>query len=213
MKPTQSTDRFEIWKTTVRHYGDRECLPRKVFFVFPADPESSGLISFVVVDDNHSSFVEWIYVEEDMRRSGVATEVLRFIEQHGYELTISGATPEGNVFTEAYTTQFPRHGLVNNAFSLMIKKSERFDFWMTRIERTPANDLLILQAWPQEENQVRPVGVMTVDRAKSDSVNLVCADGIDREKITSEMLYCLKTFLESAEVENVPQTPSSGTGD
>lgn len=188
MKATQSTERFEIWKTTVRHYGDHGSLPRKMYFAFPAEPESKRLVSFVVVDDNQSSFVEWIYVDEELRRSGVATEVLQFVEQHGNELTISGATPEGDAFTEAYTEQFPRRGLVNNAASLMLGKSDRYEFWMSRLERTSGDDLDIVQIWPRHGNHARPAGVVTVDPTKPDSVNMVYhVDEIDRKLALSEM--------------------------
>ncbi|GAA4459076.1 hypothetical protein GCM10023156_38130 [Novipirellula rosea] len=171
-----------------------------MYFAFPAEPDSSRLVSFVIVDDNQSSFVEWIYVEEGTRRSGVATEVLQFIEQHGNELTISGATPEGDMFTEAYTTQFPRLGLANNAYSLMVGKSKRHEIWVTRLEQTPGNDLDIVQIWPRDEHCARPVSTMTIYPAKSKAVKVVFADEIYRELSTSELLDGLETIFEPAEV-------------
>ena len=48
-----------------------------------------------------SRFVEWVEVTSDRRREGIATEVLRALRDKLGQLSLSGATDEGEAFVEA----------------------------------------------------------------------------------------------------------------
>ena len=47
-------------------------------------------------------YVEWVHVCETMRREGIATEVLRGLEQHIGELMMDGATDAGDAFCDHF---------------------------------------------------------------------------------------------------------------
>ncbi len=47
-------------------------------------------------------FVEWISTDEQHRRKGIATEVLKAIEASIGELCVDGATDEGDAFCDAW---------------------------------------------------------------------------------------------------------------
>lgn len=61
----------------------------------------------VTVWEQFDNYVEWIYVEDQFRRKGFATEVLREIERQIGPLTIEGVTPEGKELERSYYKAVP----------------------------------------------------------------------------------------------------------
>lgn len=64
-------------------------------------------VCIVTINEGFADFVEWVHVDEQFRRQGIATEVMRGIEDIIPGITISGATDEGDAFCEAYERKYP----------------------------------------------------------------------------------------------------------
>jgi GNAT superfamily N-acetyltransferase len=205
MEIKQSTERFEIWRTFVTR---KEVLPRSIYFAFPTDPKDDELACYAVVDDNQYSFLEWVYVADGLRRTGVASEVLSFIEQHGRELIVSGSTPVGDSFCKNFTWRYPRLEQVNRACSLMLGETARFQVWRTNVERTTERTLEILHVWNSEEDIARPVCLITLDPLDPGQVRSVILDGLDWDEEGPELTEWLN---DNTGISNFAEAAASGS--
>tara|TARA_R110002073_G_scaffold148228_3_gene301258 strand:- start:26210 stop:26878 length:669 start_codon:yes stop_codon:yes gene_type:complete len=176
MNEVQSIGSLEIWKTVVKrpeHQGSRS-----IYFAFRANEAENRIIGFVTVADGEFNNLDWIYIQEDWRRHYAATEILKAIEEHGYELKIRSVTPEGKAFSEAYKMKVPRRGLINEVPSHILTKTSRFDIWRSRIQRTTDNHFDVIQVWQSVDDVSRPVNIMIVDRAGACYLEYLSVDDI-----------------------------------
>lgn len=108
-KPALTTKRLEIH----RHAIERpECTGGGTYTVWHAwlklEPHGdvSRPVCFVTI--GLLGFVEWIYVDEDYRRLGIATEALEAIETQYEEICLDGATDCGDAFVNAFIAREPQ---------------------------------------------------------------------------------------------------------
>ena len=101
------TDRFIIFKHEITRPEDVGGMPRSVFHAWYHSEDIPRPVCVITVNECFANYVEWIHVEEGQRRRGIATEVLRAIEQSIGQLTIDGVTAEGVAFCDAYEEKYP----------------------------------------------------------------------------------------------------------
>ncbi|HBJ34298.1 MAG TPA: hypothetical protein DDZ51_05935 [Planctomycetaceae bacterium] len=165
MNEVRSIDRLEIWKTVIKRPENQGS--RSVYFAFLANEAENRIIGFATVADGEFNNLDWIYVQEDWRRHYAATQILKAIESHGYELKLRGVTPEGEAFSEAYKKSVPRKGLINEVPSHILTKTSRFEIWRSKIQRTAGNHFDLIQVWQSVDDVSRPVNIMVIDPAMS----------------------------------------------
>lgn len=69
----------------------------------PSKEDLSALPEIIKVWEKYlGNYVEWIHVCELYRRQGIATEVLKALQEHLGQLSFDGATESGIGFCEAY---------------------------------------------------------------------------------------------------------------
>ncbi len=101
------TKRFTIHRHEIKRDDSVGGMPRTVFQAWHHSEDIPKPVCVVTINQCFSNFVEWVHVDEGHRRQGVATEVLRAIEQGIGEATIDGATDAGKAFCEAYESKYP----------------------------------------------------------------------------------------------------------
>jgi hypothetical protein len=100
---TLTTQRFDIFRTEVECRGTQSTKIMYHAWFHSADAAKPACV--VTISDVPTlgyRFVEWISTDEQHRREGIATEVLRAIEASIGELCVDGATDAGDAFCEAY---------------------------------------------------------------------------------------------------------------
>lgn len=105
--PTIRTERFLIHKVEVMRPEELGGLPRSMFTAWTHSDDIPRPLCLVVVNQCFANYVEWIHVDEENRRTGIATEVLRAIELEIGGVTMDGATEAGTAFVDAYERLFP----------------------------------------------------------------------------------------------------------
>lgn len=96
--------RYTIYRSTVLR--DPEIgYPRDVYQAWDRDYDVPYPVCMVTINPDAGSlgnYIEWIWTHELHRRKGVATEVLRAIEEVIGSVTIEGVTDAGKAFEGAY---------------------------------------------------------------------------------------------------------------
>lgn len=101
-----TTERFIIYSHEIPEIeGVR--LPRTVFQAWFHSMDVVKPVCIVTVNESMFDYVEWCHVEEQYRRQGIATEVVRAINSVVPGLSFEGATDEGEAFVDAYFKRFP----------------------------------------------------------------------------------------------------------
>ena len=98
--------RFDIHHQTIirdEKVGEAE---RTVFHAWHHSEDVPRPVCVVTVNEWYLNYVEWVYVDEQYRRMGIATEVLREIEIELGKLTLDGATDEGEAFCDSYQEKY-----------------------------------------------------------------------------------------------------------
>jgi len=101
------TERFTIFSHEIPRHDRLGGVPRTVFQAWFHSEDIPKPICIITINECFQDFVEWIHVEESHRRKGIATEVLRAIEDIIPGITISGATDAGDAFCDAYERKYP----------------------------------------------------------------------------------------------------------
>lgn len=101
------TERFDIHRHEITRDDKLGGMDRTVFHAWFHSEDVAKPVCIVTVNECFANFVEWVHTDEQYRRQGIATEVLRAIEIDIGTLTIDGATDEGTAFCEAYEGKFP----------------------------------------------------------------------------------------------------------
>lgn len=106
--PTQfKTERFIVYRHEVKRPEKLGGMHRTVFHAWFHSEDIPRPVCVVTVNESFGDFVEWLEVDSKFRRKGIATEVLRAIEEKIGCLTLSGATKAGDAFCEAYEAKYP----------------------------------------------------------------------------------------------------------
>ena len=92
--PTILTQRLQIHRVTCNRIQEG-FLSRDVYLAWLIDDDIPRPIATIVISPHYDNYVEWVHVEPEWRRQGIATEALAAIEQRIGELCLTGVTPEG----------------------------------------------------------------------------------------------------------------------
>ena len=82
-------------------------MPRTVFHAGFHSEDVAKPVCIVTINECFSNYVEWVHVDEQYRRKGIATEVLRAIENDIGGIMMEGATDVGEAFCDTYELKFP----------------------------------------------------------------------------------------------------------
>lgn len=104
-EPILKTARFDIHKHEIFRSEEMGGVPRSVFHAWFHSGYDVPKPVCVVTVFEMLKFVEWVHVDEEWRRTGIATEVLRAIESLFGELDIIGVTKAGQGFCAAYVSR------------------------------------------------------------------------------------------------------------
>lgn len=97
------TERFAVSHVHCERNDDFGFAGRDVYIAFHRDEDLPRPVCVVTLFDATAvNWVEWVEVPTDERRKGIATEVLRGLEQHVGSLELSGVTDEGEAFVNAF---------------------------------------------------------------------------------------------------------------
>ena len=102
--PFLRTKNFDIFHHRVVR-NPRMGLPRSVFTAWFREFDVPRPVCTVTIWDDcpYGAYVEWVYVCEQYRRTGVATEVITALEKELGCLHMSGATTAGKAFVRSLT--------------------------------------------------------------------------------------------------------------
>jgi len=100
--PLIQTKRFDIFHHCVVR-NPTAGYPRELFTAWRReyDAPARPLCEVVLWPNPYGLYVEWVHVDEQHRRQGIATEVLRALREKFGELDMDGATDEGENFVAA----------------------------------------------------------------------------------------------------------------
>lgn len=96
------TERFNIHRHEITRDEKLGGMSRTVFHAWHHTEDVAKPVCIVTINEGFLNYVEWIHVDEQYRREGIATEVLRAIETDIGGVLLDGATDEGEAFCEAY---------------------------------------------------------------------------------------------------------------
>jgi len=102
-----STERFIIYSHEIKRPEKLGGMFRTVFHAWFHSEDIPRPICIVTINESLMDYVDWVHVDEEFRRRGIATEVMRAIEGVIPGITLSGATDEGDAFCEAYELKYP----------------------------------------------------------------------------------------------------------
>ena len=102
-----NTERFVIYRHEIKRPEKLGGICRTVFHAWFHSEDIPHPVCVVTVNESFADYVEWIHVDEAYRRTGIATEVLRAIENKIGCVTLDGATEAGTAFCDAYEMKFP----------------------------------------------------------------------------------------------------------
>lgn len=101
-QPFLQTQRFDIFHHRVVR-NPKLGYPKEVFTAWFRDEDVPRSVCEVTLFPNpFGLYVEWVHVCEEYRRQGIATEVMRALENKFGALDMSGATDAGEAFVDAY---------------------------------------------------------------------------------------------------------------
>lgn len=104
--------RFEIHKHTINRPKETGGCPRTIYHAWFHTCDVPKPVCIVTINrfstlTSSFNYVEWIHVDEDFRRQGIATETLASIASQLGRLLIDGATDEGEAFCSHFQQLFP----------------------------------------------------------------------------------------------------------
>lgn len=100
------TERFYIHRIEVSR-DEAVGFPRTMFHAWFHSQDVPKPVCVITINEGWSNYVEWVHVDELWRRRGIATEVMRAIEQDIGGLTYEGVSDAGEAFCEAYEAKYP----------------------------------------------------------------------------------------------------------
>lgn len=89
--PRIQTERFDVWRHSIVRKPGR---PREVYQAWFRDEDVPKPVCVVTVDGGRG-YLEWVHVDEQYRRRGIATEVLRAVDDDIGIETADGVTEAG----------------------------------------------------------------------------------------------------------------------
>jgi hypothetical protein len=93
------TERFNVSHVHCERNPERGMCGRDVYIAFHRDLDIPSPACIVTLFGN---WVEWVEVPEEMRRHGIASEVLTGLEKHVGCLELTGVTESGEAFLNAF---------------------------------------------------------------------------------------------------------------
>ena len=105
--PVLRTERFNIHSHEIKRDDRVGGICRTVFQAWFHSEDIPKPVCIVTINESFMDYVEWIHVDEQYRRHGIATEVMQEIEKVIPGITLEGATDAGEAFCEEYERRFP----------------------------------------------------------------------------------------------------------
>ena len=90
------TDRFDVFRVAIQRF---QGCGRDVFMAWYHTEDIPRPVCEITLFGN---YIEWIQVSDDLRRQGIATEVLTGLENHVGSLVGEGVTEVGKAFCDAF---------------------------------------------------------------------------------------------------------------
>lgn len=202
MNELRNRDRFVTLRTVLPRPVQDNGLLRRVYFAFDTQSGDLRLAAFVVVSEcGYGNYVEWMHVHKDMRRNGVATEILRSIEERAAELTVTGTTFEGERFAEAYLSQFPRRKVIDEYLSSVMLEADEHLVFKTQCE-DPGHCCDVVQVYTFIEESNGPDCVIVLDRSQHGRVLSIYNDAIDLENDRPEWMDAIENEYGKLDLSN-----------
>lgn len=106
IKPVYQTERFDIFRVQICRNSELG-EPRDLFTAWPRKEDiSRSLCEATVFQTPFGNYVEWLHVDEQHRRIGIAREVVSAVEDIlGCELIMEAASESGEAFIKSYCGQ------------------------------------------------------------------------------------------------------------
>ena len=100
------TDRFKVFSHEVC-LSDESGMIRTVFQAWFHSEDVPKPVCIVTINESFMDYVEWVHVDEQYRRQGIATEVMRAIADRIPGITLEGATDAGEAWCDHYERLYP----------------------------------------------------------------------------------------------------------
>lgn len=121
-QPFIKTKRFDIFHHRVVRNPDVG-LPKEMFTAwFHSEDVPRPVCEVILWPNPYGIYVEWVHVCEEHRRKGIATEVVRALEQRLGALDMSGATDAGEGFVAAYKKPIKKNKSKTNKVKRVARK-------------------------------------------------------------------------------------------
>lgn len=106
IKPVYQTERFDIFRVQICRNPELGA-PRDLFTAWARKEDlARSLCEVTIFQTSFGNYVEWLHVDEQHRRVGIATEVLSAIEDIlGGSLEMVAASESGEAFIKSYCGQ------------------------------------------------------------------------------------------------------------
>lgn len=101
------TERFTIFSHEIKRDENVGGAYRTVFQAWFHSEDVPKPVCIVTVNEGCGDYVDWLHVDEQYRRQGIASEVVRAIESYIPTLMLEGATDDGEAFVDAYCERYP----------------------------------------------------------------------------------------------------------
>lgn len=101
------TDRFDVHSHEIKRDDRVGGMCRTVFQAWFHSQDIPKPVCIVTINESCMDYVEWIHVDEQYRRQGIATEVLRAIEKVIPGIELDAGTDAGEAFIKEYESRFP----------------------------------------------------------------------------------------------------------
>jgi GNAT superfamily N-acetyltransferase len=101
-----STERFVIYSHEIQRPQKLGGMCRTVFQAWFHSQDIPRPICIVTINESMCDYVEWVHVEEEFRRQGIATEIIHAIEGVIPGITLEGATDEGEAWCDYYERKY-----------------------------------------------------------------------------------------------------------
>lgn len=101
------TKRFIIYSHEIPRPEKLGGMCRTLFHAWFHSDDIPRPICIVTINESMCDYAEWVHVEEEFRRQGIATEVMRAIEIVIPGITLEGVTDEGEAWCDHYERLYP----------------------------------------------------------------------------------------------------------
>lgn len=107
------TSRFTIFSHEIQRDAKVGGMCRTVFQAWFHSEDVPKPVCIVTINESFMDYVEWVHVDEQYRRMGIATEVMQAIEGVIPCITLEGATDAGEAWCDHYfqLTESPTGGM------------------------------------------------------------------------------------------------------